>query len=246
MSFLNDAVKVGTFGLVDDPFGTDAAAKAASQANTQAMQAEREMFDQSMAFSREMWDWQKQQAQPWTTAGLGALQDYQKTVGQGFQFDQNADPVYAARVSELDKNLSTSQAARGMKLSGGTLKGLRDITASELGASYGRQFDQWQSKLNNLSNIINVGTGSQMNLSSIGQGFTTGMMGSMQGLGQSQGQGFMNQGQIGAQSAVADFQNLMSLGQTAGGMMSGMGAMGFSGGGSPSPQMPSWGYGNWT
>jgi len=241
---LGGLTSLATFGLVDDPFGTDAAAKAAREGNASAMAAEKEMFDKSMAFQRGQWDWQKEQAKPWTQAGLGALGQYQDTMGAGFNFDPSTDPVYGARVSELDKNLASSQSARGMKLSGSTLKGLRDITASELGASYGRQFDQYQSRLNNLANIINVGTGSSMNLSNIGQNYGANISNMMQNFGQSQAQGYMNIGQIGAQQAVAPFQNLMSLGTTAGGVMSGIGA--FKGGGSPSPQMPSWGFGNWT
>lgn len=243
---LGGITKVASLGLVDDPFGTDAAAEAARRGTTQAMQAEREMFDESMGFQREMWDWQKEQAAPWREAGLGALGQYQDIVGSPFQFDPSGDPVYQARLGEMSKAIGTSGAGKGMQLSGRTLGSLRDMTASELGASYGRQFDQRQAQLNNLANIINTGTGSAMNLANIGQGFSSGMSSAMQNLGRSQAQGYMNLGQIGAQQAVAPFQNLMSLGTTVGGLMSGAGAMGFSGGGSPTPQMPSWGHGNWT
>lgn len=224
---LNKLVKVGTLGLADDLFGTEAAAKAGLQGQREGMSAEKEMFEKGLSFQKEMWDWQKGQAAPWTKAGLGALSQYQDTLNQGFTFDPSGDQVYQARVAELDKNLARSQAARGMKLSGSTLTSLRDITAGELGASYGRQYGAYQDKLSNLGNLINIGTGSSMNLSNIGQGLSGSIGQGYSNLGSSLAQGYQNMGAIRAQAAVAPFQNLMSLGQTAGGLMMGAGAMGY-------------------
>jgi hypothetical protein len=222
---LGDLVSVGTLGIIDDPFGTEAAADAAMAGNRSAMQAEREMFDENMGFQRELWDWQKDQAAPWTEAGLGALGQYQSTLSSGFNFSPESDPVYGARLSELSKAVGTSGAGKGMLLSGGTLRSLRDMTASELGASYGRQREAYQQKLANLGNLINVGAGASTGLSGIGSAFGANVGQTMQQFGQSQAQGYMNQGQIQAQAATAPFQNLMTLGQTVGGAMSGYGAM---------------------
>jgi len=244
---LGGLTEIATLGLVDDPFGTDAAAEAARRGTTQAMQAEREMFDESMGFQREMWDWQKEQAQPWTEAGLGALGQYQDTMQTGFNFSPETDPVYGARLSELSKSIGASGAARGMQLSGGTLRSLREMTAGELGASYGRQREAYQQKLANLGNLINVGAGASTGLSGIGANFSANVGGQMQQFGQQQGQGYMNLGQINAQAATAPFQNLMSLGSVAGGIMSGAGAMGFSAGGSPgTASVPNLGGGTFT
>lgn len=224
---LNKLVKVGTLGLLDDPFGTDAAAKAGVASQNAAMAAEERMFGKGLDFQKEMWDWQKAQSQPFREAGLGALGTFQDKLKQGFTFDPTGDSVYQARVSELDKQLASSQAARGMKFSGSTLKSLRDITAGELGASYGRQYGAWQDTLANLGNIVNVGQGSTMNLSNIGAGVSSQVGQGYQNLGSSLAQGYQNIGAIKAQQATAPMQNLMSLGSTAGGMMMGAGAMGY-------------------
>lgn len=242
-NIVNDVVNVGTFGLVDDVTGAEAAANAQRGAQTQALQAEREMFDESMAFQRELWDWQKQQAEPWREAGLGAMGQYQNTMQQGFSFDPQSDPVYGARLSELSKAIGTSGAAQGMQLSGRTLSGLRDMTAQELGASYGRQYGAYQQNLSNLAGLMNLGAGAGMNLSNVGQQYGQTVTGLQQQMGSNTSQYYQNMGQINAAEAQSGWNSLMQVGQL-GAMAYGGGA--FSGGGSPAPQMPSWGFGNWT
>lgn len=224
---LGGLTKIATLGLVDDPFGTDAAAKAGLQGQREGMAAEERMFGKGLAFQQKIFDWQKEQAAPFREAGLGALGTFQDKLKQGFKFDPLGDAVYKARVSELDKQLASSQAARGMKFSGSTLKSLRDITAGELGASYGRQYGAWSDTLANLGNIVNVGQGSTMNLSNIGASVASQVGQGYQNLGSSLAQGYQNMGAIRAQQATAPFQNLMSIGTTAGGLMMGAGAMGY-------------------
>jgi len=237
---VNDVVSVGTFGLVNDVTGSEAAAEAQRNAQSQALQAERGMFDESMAFQRELWDWQKQQAEPWREAGLGAMGQYQDTMQQGFSFNPQADPVYGARLSELSKAIGASGAAKGMQLSSRTLRGLRDMTAQELGASYGRQYGAYQQNLSNLAGIINVGTGSSMNLSNIGQQYGQTVTGLQQQMGANTSQYYQNLGQIGAAEAQSGWNSLVQVGQL-GAMAYGGGA--FSGGGGPVSATPSGAYG---
>ena len=193
--------------------GADDAAEAAREGQRLSLEAQERMAEKSEAFQREMWDWQKEQAAPWTTAGLGALGQYQEQMGAGFAFDPSTDPVYQARLGEQSKAFGASGAARGMQLSGGTLRGLRDITATELGSSYGRQRGEYQQRLANLGNIMNVGQGRGMNLAGMGQQFTQGVTGTMGQLGQAQSQYHQNIGQIGAQQATSGFNTLMGMGQ---------------------------------
>lgn len=213
--------------LLNPITGSEDAAKAARQGTQQAMAAEKEMFEKNLGFQKEMWNWQKAQAQPFRKAGLSALGTFQDKLKQGFTFDPTGDSVYQARVSELDKQLASSQAARGMKFSGSTLKSLRDITAGELGASYGRQYGAWQDTLANLGNIVNVGQGSTMNLSNIGSNFSANVGQGYQNLGSSLAQGHQNLGAIGAQRAGAGFQDTLAVLQTVGGIAAGAGAMGY-------------------
>lgn len=227
---LGGLVELGTLGLVDDPFGTEAATEAGLQGQREGMAAEERMFNTGLDFQREMWDWQKEQAAPWTEAGLRALGQYTDLTNQGFTYSPESDPIYAASLAEKTKSITSGARAAGMRLSGRTLRDLSRATASELAAGYGRSFDAYQSKLNSLSNIINAGRGAGMGLQQLGSQYSAGVGAGYQNLGSSLSQGYQNMGAIRAQGATADFQNLLSLGSTAGGLMMGAGALGFGAG----------------
>lgn len=210
-------VETATLGLVKDPFGTEAAQRSATSATRSAAAAEERMFREGLGFQKEMWDWQKEQAAPWTKAGIGALGSIQEMLSGGYDLTQ--DPIYQQRLTEQSKAFGASGAAKGMQLSGATLKGLRDITGAELGSA-------WDRRMAGLGGLMNLGATASTGLSGIGQGYTSGVVNSLGQLGQSQSQMYQNLGAINAQAATAPFQNLMSLGSMFGGVMSGAGAMG--------------------
>jgi len=220
MDIINDVVKVFSLGSIDDVTGSEAAGRAQRGGQAAAIQSEREMFDESMGFQRELWDWQKQQAKPWRAAGLDALSQYQ---GMGdFEFDYTKDPVYKARLEQMSKAIGASGAASGMQLSGRTLGALREATASELGSSYGRQFGEYQQRLNNLTNLINVGSGVSTNLSNVGQNYGASVTGLQQNFGAAQSQYHQNIGQINAAQAQSGWNSLVQVGQFIAALYGGM------------------------
>ena len=73
--------------------GSREAGEAAESGQLGAARVQQEMHEESLAFQREMWDWQKEQAAPWTEAGLGALGQYQDVMKKGFAFRPEDDPV---------------------------------------------------------------------------------------------------------------------------------------------------------
>ena len=204
-------------GIVSDVVGSitgsKQAGKAALRANREAMAAEQAMAEKNLAFQREMFDYQKGLAAPWQQAGMGALQEYQTG-----KFDPTSDPVYQQRLEEQSKAFGASGAASGMQLSGGMLKGLRDITGAELGASYDRRMAR-------LTNLMNMGQGGMGQLFGASQQMGANIGNIYGTMGANQAQGFQNMGAIQAQQATAPFQDLMSMGTMLGGLGSGYGAM---------------------
>lgn len=105
---------------------------------------------------------------PFREAGYKALGQIGTGTMPGGEFNRNftmsdyeADPGYAFRLSEGNKALETSAAARGGVLSGGTLKALarysQDTASQEYGAAYGRWNQNTTDRYNRLASIAGVG-----------------------------------------------------------------------------------------
>ena len=115
-----------------DPISTGAAilgssvigaASAKSAANTQASAA-----DRAAELQRQQFEQTRADQEPWRQAGINALGEMQRTAGNvpgAFKFGMDQfqqDPGYAFRLSEGQKALDRSAAARGGLISGGALK----------------------------------------------------------------------------------------------------------------------------
>jgi len=115
-----------------DPISTGAAilgssvigaASAKSAANTQASAA-----DHAAELQRQQFEQTRADQEPWRQAGINALGEMQRTAGNvpgAFKFGMDQfqqDPGYAFRLSEGQKALDRSAAARGGLISGGALK----------------------------------------------------------------------------------------------------------------------------
>ena len=115
-----------------DPISTGAAilgssvigaASSKSAANTQASAA-----DRAAELQRQQFEQTRADQEPWRQAGINALGEMQRTAGNvpgAFKFGMDQfqqDPGYAFRLSEGQKALDRSAAARGGLISGGALK----------------------------------------------------------------------------------------------------------------------------
>ena len=213
-------------GLIGDITGTNDAAQAGRDANAAAMASQERMFDRSMDFQNMMFNWQKEQAEPWRAAGLSAMGDFRRQLSSGFSFTPDDDPIYQARLKEGTRAIQRSGAGRGALLSGRTLSDLSQMSSAELGGSYQRQYGEYNDRLYNFAALMSQGSGVSSNLGQIGAQFAQQGSNQMMQQGANLAQGYTNLGAINAQAAVAPFQNLMALGSMAGGMMTGAGAMG--------------------
>ena len=107
--------------------------------------------------------------------------DFGKYSGDFSMADFEADPGYGFRLSEGQKALERSAAARGGLLSGSTLKGAtrfgQDMASQEYGNAYNRYNMNRRNQIDPLTGLINSGQGATNNLSG-----AAGQLG--QGLGQ--------------------------------------------------------------
>jgi hypothetical protein len=139
-------------------------------------------------------------------APIGGGQPQENIFNKPFTLaDFQADPGYEFRRAEGQKGVENSASARGLTLSGGTLKALERYNQDYATGEYGKAFDRYQSDL----------TGRFNRLSSLAG---TGQTATNQAI--NAGQNFVTQGQAGAnaiQNNIADAANARSSAYIAGG-----------------------------
>lgn len=141
---------------------TDAASTSAA-ANKYAADLQYQAFQQQQDLQKRMYSEGVARQQPWLQAGQNALAQMQgqygampaafagraNTMPAAFsgQVDVTQDPGYAFRLSEGQKALERSAAARGMQLSGANLKGLtkygQEMGSQEYANAYNRALTQY-------------------------------------------------------------------------------------------------------
>jgi len=211
-------VEAATFGIIDDPFGTEQAANAASSGTTNAARIAQESTREQLDFLERqrvaqrgdilqygLGDWmgaqqgyesglrsdllqseaqrmgivgqeryrQSSMSAPYEMMGFSALGEMYGTAGQPLNVDVTQDPGYQFRLEEGLGAIERSAAARGMQLSGATLKDIgqysQGLASQEYGAAYSRAENLRNQRLNMLMGLGQMGagfTGQQMGISS--------------------------------------------------------------------------------
>lgn len=144
--------------LASGAFGAQAAQKAATT------QAEAQSQANQLLYS--MYKEQQGLQEPWRQAGLRALPQVEKIASEYKPFtmtDMYQDPGYAFRLSEGQKALERSAAARGGLLSGGTGKALerfgQEMGSQEYGAARNRYIQDYLNRLSAQQTLAGYGTG---------------------------------------------------------------------------------------
>lgn len=202
MAFIAAAtIGAGLLGAGASMFGASKAASAQQAAAAQSAALQREMFDKQTALQ-----------EPFRQGGLSAQNELLRLLGIGGDAssagygsaaksfgmeDFNADPGYAFRLSEGQKALERSAAARGGLLSGAALKGAETFGQNMGSQEYQNAFNRYQTertaRLAPLQGMLGVGQTATNTL--------TGAAGNLgQGLGQAavasggaQASGYINQ-----------------------------------------------------
>lgn len=172
---------------------------ASSAADTQAAAA-----DRAAELQNRQYEQNRQDQMPWMKAGEGALNkliplsDYRK-----FGMDQfQADPGYAFRLSEGQKALDRSAAARGGLISGSALKAAQrygqDMGSQEYQNAFNRYQAERQAQLGPLQSLAGVGQTTAQSLGASGAANAAAMGNYLTG-----GAAASAAGQVGAANAVS-------------------------------------------
>jgi hypothetical protein len=152
--------------LVSGYMGSQAAGKAA---NTQAAAS-----DRAAQLSNEQFQQTRQDQMPWLQAGARALNKLEGAVDYTpFSYNaMTADPGYAFRLSEGQKALDRTAAARGGLISGSALKAAerygQDMGSQEYTNAFNRYQQERAAKLQPLQSLAGVGQSTAANLGSAG------------------------------------------------------------------------------
>ncbi len=240
MGFLSKVTGAYTGGIIgDDVYGLDitgakAAEKASSAANKQASAAETEMFEKNLAFQKEQEIYRRGLAQPWMQAGQRGLAGYESILNDPRGVANTAG--YQFGLDQGTRATTTSASARGMGLSGNTLKAL-----NEYGQNYGQKFRG--QLLDEQMSMAKLGSGMTGSLMSGNVGYASNQAGAYQGQGTNMSNMYMNQGQIAANKATSDWNAMMGIVDIGASIYSG-GMSNMMPGGGPGGMMSSGGGGN--
>jgi len=169
MSFITAAI-IGAGGAIVG--GAISASASNRAARTQADATNRATDIQSQQYDRT-----QELNEPYRQAGIGALNklitasDYTPFGMEQFQ----ADPGYAFRLGEGQKAIERSAAARGMQLSGSTLKGLTNYAQGAASQEYNNAFNRYQAErsalLNPLQSLAGIGQTATSQVGAAGQNY---------------------------------------------------------------------------
>lgn len=169
-------------GLFDGSPEADAAKRAAAATGAAS--------DQAIALQREMWQAQQEQQRPWLQAGQTALNKLvpMATEYTSFGMDQfQQDPGYGFRLSEGQKALERSAAARAGLQSGSALKAAarfgQEMGSQEYQNAFNRYQAERQAQLGPLQSLAGVGQTAANTLGGYGQAYAgnVGQLGLQQG-----------------------------------------------------------------
>jgi hypothetical protein len=187
-------------------FGSRAASKAA---DTQAAAA-----DRAAELQAEQYRQTREDQAPYRQAGYNALAEMQRTAGNvpgAFRFgagDYQADPGYAFRLSEGQKQLDRQAAIRGGQISGSALKAAQrfgqEMGSQEFGNAYNRALTGYNTGVasenqlyNRQAGLAGIGQTSANLVGQAGQNYATNVGNLMTGAGAAQAAG-----QVGVANAI--------------------------------------------
>ena len=166
--------------------------------------------DRASDIQRQMFERQVELQRPFREAGEQALNklipasDYQTFGMQQFQ----ADPGYAFRLSEGQKALERSAAARGGLMSGSALKAAQrygqEMGSQEYQNAFNRYQTEQQSRLNPLQSLAGLGQTGAQNIGSAAQQYGANVGNIGMGAGAAQGNALM----AGAQARGSAYQGI--------------------------------------
>jgi len=193
-------------------YGANRAAETQAGAARESGAIQSDVADRQLALQRQQYEESVQRQKPFLTAGTNALARMQ--AGEfaqpgAFSFgvkDYQADPGYAFRLSEGQKALERTAAARGGLISGGALKAAtrygQDMGSQEYQNAYSRALTGYNANVarsdtgyNRLAGMAGVGQTTGQQLGVAGQNYATGASNILGNYGQGASNALMAGGQ---------------------------------------------------
>jgi hypothetical protein len=144
--------------ILDPLTGASDAAAAQTQAAELSAGAITESTEAQIDFQTWLWGEQQELAQPFVDVGVGALPGLTEAISEPFTAEQMMeDPGYQFRLEEGLKGVEASGAAKGMQLSGRTLKGIGRYAQDYASGEFGKAYERRQQGISNLMNLAIMG-----------------------------------------------------------------------------------------
>lgn len=154
-------------------------AVASANASSKAAKAQRAAADTASRTELEQYYQTREDMQPWREAGTVALSQLGAGTANGGDFNRDftladfqRDPGYQFRMDQGRQALERSAAARGVALSGGSLKALtrygQDYASGEYQNAYNRFNNDRTQRFNRLASLANVGQTATTQLANMG------------------------------------------------------------------------------
>lgn len=167
----------------------------ASGAAREAAEISNAAAERDLALRTRMYEEGVARQQPFYQAGVNALPQYVSGIQEGGELvrgftpaDFTADPGYAFRLSEGQKGLERTAAARGGLISGAALKAAgrygQEMASQEFGNAYNRFRDTQGLRRNALAGLAGYGPTAATSMNTAGQNYATGAGGVISGQGE--------------------------------------------------------------
>ena len=186
------------------------AAQAQSQAATQAAQTQAQAARDAAELQHQQYLQTREDLAPWRETGENALRRLYEMVQAGpGEFTES--PGYQFRLSEGQKAIERSAAARGRLLSGATLKGLERFAQDYATNEYQNFLNRYYQGLAPWQSLSGVGQTATTNIADIGQAAAANQANALMAAGQAIGSGVIGAGQARA-SGYLNQANILGQG----------------------------------
>lgn len=167
-----------------------------------AANAQVKLGEQALALQKQMYDQSRADLAPWREAGGTAIKGGLAMLMPGY--DYTTSPGYQFRMDEGNRAIENSAAAKGMLMSGGTLKDIDRF-------SQGLAADDYNDQFNRMMAVASGGQQAATSGANAAQGYANSASGIMQGIGQAKASGYAGQNQA-MQGSLSNLFSIFGMG----------------------------------
>jgi len=162
-----------------------------SQSSDKASEAQANSAAASLGLQKEMWQQSREDTAPWREEGANALSKLADLVYSG-PGDYTKSPGYDFRLSEGNKAIERSAAARGNVLGGKTLKALTKYGQEYATNDYDNFLRRYYESMTPLQSLAGLGQSTAAQTAALGGNAANGMANAITQMGNAQAAGTIN------------------------------------------------------